>query len=86
MRNCLRVDEVPGPRYPGGAAACENCGKEDPTTLCPSCAHYRKKDAARAAQPSNRREPNRRPRPPRSDLAELRERLRRVQEGLTEPS
>jgi hypothetical protein len=65
---------------------CENCGKAGPTTLCPSCAHKRKKDAARAAAQEAENQSDSATAPSGPDLDQLRERLRRVQEGLTEPS
>ncbi len=67
-------------------ARCENCGKEDKAstaTLCPSCLHHKKKQEQRAAGEANKRVASPKdPAPP--DMDELRERLRRVEEGLAE--
>lgn len=67
---------------------CENCGlrleDEDSTaTLCKGCAYRRKKQEQRAS--AGAQAPSTTP-PPASgpDVAELRERLRRVEEGLRE--
>ena len=63
---------------------CENCGKENPATLCASCAHHRRKQEAKAA--ADAPDPGAAPPAPSAppDLDALRERLKRVQEGLTE--
>jgi hypothetical protein len=67
-------------------ARCENCGKEDKSstaTLCPSCAYHKKKQDARPADETKGRVATPKD-PDRPDMDELRERLRRVREGLTE--
>lgn len=60
---------------------CENCGKENPATLCASCLHHRKKQALKAAA-----NPAQEPAEPATgpDLDELRDRFRRIQEGLSD--
>jgi len=68
---------------------CENCGKEDKAssaTLCPSCAHHKKKQELRAAKERSDAATS----PPESspapragpDLDDLRERMRRIKETL----
>jgi hypothetical protein len=68
-------------------ARCENCGLriEDPATLCPSCLHHKKKEAARAAREGTGRDGavEAPPKPVAApDIDDLRERMRRIKEGL----
>ena len=64
-------------------ARCENCGKENPSTICASCLHHKKKEAARAAQGSSRVAP---PKPGSApDPDDLRDRMQRIKETLGDP-
>ena len=68
---------------------CENCGirieEEGSTaTLCKSCTYRRKKQEQRAAADANAPSSSTPPPAPGPDVTELRERLRRVEEGLRE--
>jgi tRNA(Ile2) C34 agmatinyltransferase TiaS len=67
---------------------CENCGlrlEDEGSTgpLCKSCAYRRKKQEQRAAAEAQAPTEASGP-PPGPDVTELRERLRRVEEGLRE--
>jgi len=62
---------------------CENCGKDNPATICASCMHHKKKEALRAAKEGRSVDTPREPTAP-PDLDALRDRLRRVEEGLSE--
>lgn len=60
---------------------CTNCGKENPDTICASCLHHRKKQDLKAAE-----NPVPEPAEPSTgpDLDDLRDRFRRIQEGLSD--
>jgi len=62
---------------------CENCGKRNPDPLCASCLHYKKKQAQKEAAEAAKgvEAPASRPAP---DKDELRDRMRRIEEGLRE--
>ncbi len=62
---------------------CENCGKRNPDPICASCLHYKKKQDQKAAAEAAKggEAPTPRPGP---DMDELRDRMRRIEEGLRE--